>query len=640
MARGVARPSRALVGAGLEAILWVAPAAWFLHVYVTRHEMPVTAIPAHLLALGALAGALLLARLAWRTVLPGRGGRAGEALAAATLLALVWSYYALVLVGLDAWRRVATTELLDIYVRQLDQVMEVLGLRPAWLMAAGISAWFALAIILYACSTRFDWIALIVRSGTARQRRLAYPLAGAVWLWAAFHAVGHEAMARGEPWSITLIDRDGNYSRWHAATPDFSRRHARIDLRSHSLGEDPRWDGRERAAREAYRPAPAARRSNVVLLIGDALRADHMSLFGYGRDTTPGLKRMAARLHARLARARAACSESSCGLLSLVSGRYVHEFVTAPVTLHEVLERHGYRISLILGGDHTNFFGLRRLYGRVDDYVDGTELGGYVNDDLSVLARVEAMPAWDGQPRLLQIHLMSTHCLGRRAAEHVVFRPVENYCASFTGRPRDAGHLEAAVNHYDNGVRQFDAIVERLLAALERKGYLGDALVMVTGDHGEYLGEHGRLMHARGVHEAVLGIPLAMFAFGQAPRESFARPIASHADMAPTLLSALGMPIPATWTGVPMQRVAGARLAYFQQGREFGIVDEQAQDGPWKYWRDARSGDEQVHHLGRDAGERNNIVRTVAEERLRAWRRATDGQIMRSDPALLAPRYE
>jgi hypothetical protein len=61
---------------------------------------------------------------------------------------------------------------------------------------------------------------------------------------------------------------------------------------------------------------------------------------------------------------------------------------------------------MILGGDHTNFYGLRKIYGAVDSYYDGASTNRYyVNDDDLVLDRLASFPPWDGSPTMIQFQL-------------------------------------------------------------------------------------------------------------------------------------------------------------------------------------------------------------------------------------------
>jgi hypothetical protein len=101
----------------------------------------------------------------------------------------------------------------------------------------------------------------------------------------------------------------------------------------------------------------------------------------------------------------ASCADTICGLLSLSSSKFPRNFSLHPITLHEVLRRNGYRLHLILTGDHSYFYSLKGFYGEVDDYFDGTQAHGYfINDDQLALDRLAQTPAFDGTPAMFQFH--------------------------------------------------------------------------------------------------------------------------------------------------------------------------------------------------------------------------------------------
>src|SRR5690606_22898659 len=110
------------------------------------------------------------------------------------------------------------------------------------------------------------------------------------------------------------------------------------------------------------------------------------------------------------------------------------------------------------------------------------------------------------------------------------------------GALADAEAREAAINFYDNGVFQFDYYVGEVLDQLKSKGYLENALVVITADHGEALGDHGEFGHAKGVWFPVQHVPLIMLRFGYEPPSAIEQPaMASQIDIAPTILHELGM---------------------------------------------------------------------------------------------------
>ena len=77
--------------------------------------------------------------------------------------------------------------------------------------------------------------------------------------------------------------------------------------------------------------------------------------------------------------------------------------------------------------------------------------------------------------------------------------------------------LPTATNYYDDGILSADHVIQKLVELLRQKGYLRKALVVVTADHGEALGEHGIFAHANSVHEEVLKVPVVFIANGYEP---------------------------------------------------------------------------------------------------------------------------
>jgi len=295
----------------------------------------------------------------------------------------------------------------------------------------------------------------------------------------------------------------------------------------------------------------------------------------------------------------------------------VHEFSERPITLQEVLRQHGYRIHLLLSGDHTIFYGLKDAYGHVDSYFDGHDASAarYVNDDALLLDRLAAFPAADGTPVMLQLHLMSAHPLGKRHDDWARFQPAASYAIRH-GEPS-----ERATNFYDNGVLQADGIIDQALRELGRKGYLDDALVVITGDHGEALGEHGLFQHANSVHEEVLRVPLVLLAYGKARASLAQARFVSQTDIAPTLLESLGIPLPPTWRGIALRDAKPRDFAAFQERWEIGLYDLRDSQRVWKYWLNLRTGEEYAFDLDRDPKERENVVATAPAALRHDWRR-------------------
>lgn len=563
----------------------------FFAVYVEYLGGPRTALAAHAQVVGLVWLALFAVRAAIHAMPLSRPWRDGlSALGIALVVAGTLIYYSLVVIGLVYWGRVISVGLLTTYVRQASDLLAALEISLVVGALAAATVFLGVWGIALAYIRRFDWIApLLQRRSPLFIALLAVPL-GSI---AAIRAVEleHTGWARlGEPVSLTFYPEQAE------------------------TGRVAELDRLEDAIAAAYRPNPAAKRPNVILIVVDALRADHMSVLGYDRPTTPHLERLKrAGNVAVTSSAYSVCTESICGLLGIASSRYAGEFPARPMGLPTVLRRHGYRVHMLLSGDHTNFYGLRGAYDRVDSYYDGvSQRARYANDDRVIVDRMRGISPWDGKPIMFQFHLMSAHLLGKRFDDTPSFGPTENYAKIPFLRDNDPRTRERAVNFYDRGVVQADRVIHEILELLRERGYLHDALVVITGDHGEALGEHGLYSHTTGVLDVQLRVPLLILTFGQvgvAPAPASA--LLSQIDIAPTVADALDMPIPDSWIGRPLRLVESAREIYFSQVHWEGLIQRSTDGVTYKYWIDRRDGHEFAYDLSSDPAEFRNVAATL-----------------------------
>ena len=299
------------------------------------------------------------------------------------------------------------------------------------------------------------------------------------------------------------------------------------------------------AARLAYTKPPAGQPANVVFVVVDSLRADHMSAYGYPRQTTPFLDDWVRQGKLQpVGRAFASCPESGCGISSLLASKTLGSLLPENFSLLDLLHDQGYDVNIIASGDH-DWYGLKEFYGDVTRFVDGTTSRRYKpTDDRVVLEGLEAVPASATRPAFFYLHLMSVHALGIREDAFARFQPTR--ANAYWGN-----NEEERINGYDNGVVQADAILRQAFTTLGEKGYLKNAVVVITSDHGEGLvdrdGMRG-LGHGQSLHRDYLQIPLF---FG----DSSGRPLpireawATHVDVAPTIVDRLGLPVPTVWEG-------------------------------------------------------------------------------------------
>ena len=386
---------------------------------------------------------------------------------------------------------------------------------------------------------------------------------------------------------------------------------------------------RDAALRAAYpRDVPGARRKHVVLVIVDSLRADRMQVYGYQRHTTPFLTQMVRSGRMQMVDAAfSSCSESFCGIVSTLASREFRDLSARTFQLHDVLEDQGYQTWFVLSGNHRAWNGLPSFYRASDDRLfDGSQTRRYtMDDDRLVLEGLERVPpASADQPAFFYVHLMSPHFLGVLFPEsHVFTRPGDH--VDLGPEPYKIRDKLNNPDRYDDKVLQADGIIRAIFDALRAKGYLEDAIVVITGDHGEGLGER-HWSHGWHLYDEDIRIPLLLYDEPAAtyPDLSFA----TQVDIAPTILDRLGLPIPASWNGQSLLSADPTRLTYHQtyfMPHRFAVI---SREGPalFKFIATPQYGTEELYDLGADRGEVRNLVSeqparaAVLRDKVRAYR--------------------
>lgn len=600
----VAGPVR---GVAVDIAFWYCLPLAFLLIYIGILGQPGSAVWPHLLAMAlpfTVQAMLRLVLSQW--VSNARVRLALSSFVLALFMGGMLTYYVLVLISVHFWGAVVAWPAIPTFFRQAPDLAEAIGVPRLVAGAAGVAL---IASVLAGCwfyLKRFDWTKNLGRSDWVKT--LCAAAAGCVlWLQVA-SATEAPWITQAEPLSLSLFPLAGTRDiEGHRVTPEQAK--VRDDLENH--------------ARAQYVPATDSPKPNVILIVVDALRPGHMSLFGYERQTTPYLDALARTGSVRKFIAHAPCSDTACGVISLMTSKLPGDFSFHPFGIHEALRRNGYRIHVIQSGDHTYFHRMQTYYGEVDTWFDGNSVSGTsINDDQIVVDRLASLPDWNGTPTLFHFHLMSAH-VTRRDDGKRVFSPAKSYLLPPEPTANGADILlPTATNYYDNGVLGADQVIERLVELLRKKGYLSRALVVITADHGEALGEHGMFMHANSVHEEVLKVPVVFVAEGYEPQDIVtASAFPLQIDIAPTIFTELKIPQPATWEGHPLQAPREAFVTYFEERDFSGLIDTRQAGHQWKYWLDRTWGTEFVYDLSVDPRETHNLVTRVPEAVLGDWRK-------------------
>ncbi len=369
---------------------------------------------------------------------------------------------------------------------------------------------------------------------------------------------------------------------------------------------------------------------SLVLVTLDTTRVDHLSTYGYPRPTSPSLDALARSgvrfdrawstsawtlpAHASLftglyPRSHGARFDPGGSELSRVIGMPVAEWLRAGRlaeehhTLAELLAGAGYATGAFVGGPWLHrSFGLLQGFQRLDDAVSG--FAGRPARELTdaALAWLDGVAA--GSPFLLFVNYFDPHMPYDPPAEAAVAASGRAFASGSFELPFDAvlrgehklgGEERAAlVDRYDGEIRAMDEQLGRLLEAVDRRG--APTLVIVTADHGEALGEAGRLGHTYWLSEEIVRIPLVIrYPDGRNAGGRDPTPV-QLVDLLPLVASELSLTLPAPVEGVPLgeRHTAFAELyreptAVLRFGERFDRDLRAAIEWPWKRLRSTGS---------------------------------------------------
>jgi arylsulfatase A-like enzyme len=352
--------------------------------------------------------------------------------------------------------------------------------------------------------------------------------------------------------------------------------------------------------------------SDILLLSVDALRADHVSAYGYGRPTTPNIDALAAE-GTLFEAAYCPTPHTSYSVSSMMTGKYLRPL-----------------LSLHAGGDSETWPQYLRRYGYLTAafyppavfFIDENRFERFEHDKLGFeYAKVEfAAPALretqvaaylDGaapdRPLFLWVHFFEPHEPYEAHADHV-----------FSGGERDVDAYDGEVATADEGIGR----VVRLVRARRQR-----VAVVVTADHGEEFGEHGGRYHGTSVYEEQVRVPLVVVGPG-VHKGGKAATVAQTIDLLPTVLSALGIPRPARVRGRDLGPALAGGPGAAEAGFAFAETDEATlvASGEDRLVCERRAAACALYRPRVDPRERHDVASAdpAAFERLRGLLRATE----------------
>jgi len=380
----------------------------------------------------------------------------------------------------------------------------------------------------------------------------------------------------------------------------------------------------EPATSGATQPASVvtAPHPDIVLVTLDSVRADHTSVYGYDKPTTPRLAELAAR-GVVFDHAYAAGGEPQRALAPIVTGKYLADtkrdkrewptLLPGNDTVPERLKRGGYRTAAV-----TSFTWLSRERGFAEgfDYFkpvfEGLRPEHEVTGPLAVKA---ALSVWkelegDAHPIFLWVHLFDAH---ERYLEHPGI------------------HFKGKTGAYDGEVAFVDRELGELVSAIEGGPRAGRVAWIVHGSQGEGFDEHDFRGHGSEVYDEALRVPLVVAVPGGKPGR-YDRAAVSTLDVAATVVELAGAGVDglAGTSLAPVTRgdfARGHAPVYSRSQRRVALID-----WPLKlmvFERKQRASDRHfLFDLGADPGEKEDLsmTRPADVDRLRKVRAGIEGR--------------
>lgn len=300
---------------------------------------------------------------------------------------------------------------------------------------------------------------------------------------------------------------------------------------------------KEKIAAKNYTATLKENSKDIVIILIDALRADHLPMYGYERETMPfydSLYKSGALI--KIDQTLSTCACTDCGVPSLFQSKSLLDISLNAFSIFHLTKKIGYQNFFIAPCFDKSWQSVDNLLrNQVDYFYDSDSSRIDLNDDYNILNALETVPQ-KNKPGFFYFHLYSAHYAGVKHKEFEKYTP--NVWGINDSREEK---IAKSKNNLDNGILQCDYIIKQIYTKLKEKGYLQNPVIVLTADHGDEIGEYGLFTHKINMNWTTLNIPLLFYGLDSSKFEN--KRLARLIDIAPTVVEAAGYPVPPNWEG-------------------------------------------------------------------------------------------
>ena len=379
---------------------------------------------------------------------------------------------------------------------------------------------------------------------------------------------------------------------------------------------------------------------DIIFVLVDSLRSDHVGCYGYSRDTTPFIDRFSKEECVRFETVIPGGSWTQPAVMTLFTAMSVdgHRRVLPKlshnkdaITLAQALRSNGYQTIGITANSMTH-----RRFG----YAKGFELWDDFSATLPPDAGIDKIAS--GYARGATLTRMGLAKLRKRDVSrplflflfymdpHWDFYPPPPYDKRFSKHGPQRGIWQTpkekvtneirnlAVDAYDGEISYCDSAISNLIENIKLTPRWNNTIVVIAGDHGESFWERGFSGHGNDLHDSELKVPLIIrmptFRFSEIKSGSVVRGQTGGLDIAPTILELAGIRPPPSWEGVSLYEamkggVSDGRPVVTETRIRGGLWQRAVRTDEWKVIAvDDFSEPDEVYNLIDDPLETNNLV--------------------------------